>query len=140
VREMKVLKPNKNGVEESDYEPDLYIVLEVGRELQLPPYMTNVKRVRAIKALAPHEIPEVAKRLYDLVNSRPVNEKLAVVLSGPLALTAMFFAFQSLHRTLAVGQFNPSKSDYDWYLIEPQELRNFFLQSVTSTPSVTLIQ
>jgi hypothetical protein len=134
---MKVLKPDKNGVTEVEYEPDLYIVLEVGRELQLPSYMQNVKKVRAVKALTPPEIPEVAKRLYDLINEQPVDKKIALVLSGPLALSAMFFAFQSLHRTLAVGQFNPGKSDYDWYLIEPNALRNFFLVPVSSSSSVT---
>ena len=51
---MKVLIPSKDGVKEGEYSPDLYIVLEVGRELQLPAYMTNVKKVRAIKALTPH--------------------------------------------------------------------------------------
>ena len=135
---LKVLKPTKNGVEEADYQPDIFIVLEVGRELQLPAYMTNVKKVRAIKALAPHEIPEVAKRLYDLINAQPIDTKLAIVLSGPLALTALFFAFQSLHREIAVGQFNPSKSDYDWYLVNPADLRNFFLAPAASPSSVTL--
>jgi len=134
---MKVLIPSKDGVKEGEYSPDLYIVLEVGRELQLPAYMTNVKKVRAIKALTPQEIPDVAKRLYYLVSEQPVNTKIALVVSGPLALTALFFAFQSLHRTLAVGQFNPSKGDYDWYLVDPAELRNFFLAPATSSPSVT---
>ncbi len=132
---MKVLKPQKDGVKEEDFTPDLFIVLEVGRELQLPSYMTNVKKVRAVKALSPEEIPEVAKRLYDLINSIPISNKIAVVLSGPLALTAMFFAFQSLHRPLAVGQFNPSKGDYDWYLIDPAGLRNFFLAAGSSSSS-----
>ncbi|NHV05778.1 MAG: hypothetical protein HA495_00380 [Thaumarchaeota archaeon] len=127
---MKTLKPTKNGVIEEEYNPDVFIILEVGRALTLPDYINSapeVKKVSSIKALTPNEIPEVSKRLYDLINSIPLNKKVALVLSGPLALTALFFAFQGIHRTMAVGQFNPSKSDYDWYLVEPDELRNFFL-------------
>jgi hypothetical protein len=134
---MKVLALTKDGVKSTEYTPDLFIILEVGRELKLPEYMTNVKKVRAVKALTPEEIPEVAKRLYDLLAEQDLTTKIALVLSGPLALSAIFFAFQGIHRSLAVGQFNPSKGDYDWYLIEPSETRNFFLAPAGSSSSAT---
>jgi hypothetical protein len=126
---MQVHILTKDGVKVDEYEPDVFVVLEVGRALNLPEYMMQkeVRRVSAIKALNPEEIPEVAKRLYDLVSKIPLDKKIALVVSGPLALTGLFFAFQGIHRTLCLGQFNPSKGDYDWFLIEPSSVRNFFL-------------
>ncbi|MEM3793284.1 MAG: hypothetical protein QXS76_00095 [Candidatus Bathyarchaeia archaeon] len=124
---LEVLIPFKDGIKVGEYAPDVFLVLEVGRELQLPPYMENVLKVRAVKALTPQEIPEVAKRLHDELKKIPLDKKVALVLSGPLALSALFFAFQGIHRPLAVGQFNPGKGDYDWFLIDPEGLRNFFL-------------
>jgi hypothetical protein len=126
---MQVFVPTKDGVQTLEFEPDVFVVLEVGRALTLPDYMMQkeVRRVSAIKALSPNEIPEVAKRLYDLVSKIPLDKKVALVVSGPLALTGLFFAFQGIHRTLCLGQFNPSKGDYDWFLIEPSSVRNFFL-------------
>jgi hypothetical protein len=126
---MQVHILTKDGVKVDEYEPDVFVVLEVGRALNLPEYMMQkeVRRVSAIKALNPEEIPEVAKRLYDLVSKIPLDKKVALVVSGPLALTGIFFAFQGIHRTLCLGQFNPGRGDYDWFLIEPSQTRNFFL-------------
>jgi hypothetical protein len=126
---MQVHILTKDGVKVDEYEPDVFVVLEVGRALNLPEYMMQkeVRRVSAIKALNPEEIPEVAKRLYDLVSKIPLDKKIALVVSGPLALTGLFFAFQGIHRTICLGQFNPGRGDYDWFLIEPNNVRNFFL-------------
>lgn len=126
---MQVFTLTKDGVQTQSFEPDIFVILEVGRALTLPDYIMQkeVRRVSSIKALSPEEIPEVAKRLYDLISKLPLDKKVALVVSGPLALTGIFFAFQSLHRPLCLGQFNPSKGDYDWFLLDPVQTRNFFL-------------
>lgn len=128
---MRVYKLDSNP-KYIDWEPDLFIVLEVGRKLNLPSYVLEkeVKRVSAIKTLSAKEIPEVAVRLSDLLNSIPLDRKVALILSGALALSSIFFAFQGMHREIAIGQFDPNKGDYNWYLIN-NNLREFFRSQET---------
>jgi hypothetical protein len=128
---VEVLKfdPKKKEWVTDEYSPDLYVIMEVGRELSLPEYIKNspIKKVSAVRKLELRDFPVVSRDFIKILMDIPIEQKVAIIPSGAIIVSILWAAFLGFtHRVFAVGQWNAEKADYEWVLVDPN-LRNFFL-------------